>query len=195
MFQIDFKRLIALLLPMSLRQPLIFGLLRAGVSGVESVYGNFTAARKEHNFRLTHNGQVCYLRGMLNYYFGPGFRIVTREQEGEWLYAITEAGQEIPRAVTESGSDEPVPVLYSERHLNAAENDFDVLYPAQYADRLEEIKAMVDKYKLPTKRANYYAITGPVAPGGGRPWTQWDPNTLLNRLTTNPNEYRAIFND
>lgn len=93
MFEIDFKRLIALLLPMSLRRPLIFGVLRAGVSGVERVYKDFMAARKEHNFRLTHNGQVCYLRGVLNYCFGPGFKIGSIKQEGEWLYAVTEAGE------------------------------------------------------------------------------------------------------
>lgn len=178
---------------MQLRQPLIFGLLRAGVSGVESVFDRFTEARKEHNFRLTHNGQVCYLRAMLNYYFGPGFRIATHEQEGEWLYAITETpGDDIVRAVTEQGGGKDMPILYSERLLNAAENDFDVLYPEQYADRLEEIKAMVDKYKLPTKRANYYAITAPATPGNVASWT---PDTLLNQLTTKKDEYRAIFND
>lgn len=74
MFEIGFKRLVALLLPMSLRRPLIFGVLRAGVSGVERTYKDFMAARKDHNFRLTHNGQVCYLQGVLNYCFGRGFK-------------------------------------------------------------------------------------------------------------------------
>ena len=66
MFKIDFKRLAAIMLPISLRRPLVFGLLRAGLVGVERVYKEFKEARKGHNFRLTHNGQVCYLRGMLH---------------------------------------------------------------------------------------------------------------------------------
>lgn len=48
-----------------------------------------------------------------------------------------------------------MPVLYSEQMLNAAQNDFVVFVPGIYWTRLEEIKAMVDRYKLVTKRAHY----------------------------------------
>lgn len=153
MFEIDFKRLVALLLPMSLRRPLIFGVLRAGVSGVERTYKDFMAARKDHNFRLTHNGQVCYLQGVLNYCFGRGFKIGSIKREGDWLYAVTGTGENITLASTEEGKG--VPVLYSEQMLNAAQNDFVVFVPGIYWTRLEEIKAMVDRYKLVTKRAHY----------------------------------------
>lgn len=164
MFEIDFKRLIALLLPTALRRPLIFGLLRAGVEAVERVNGEFKNMRAGHVFRLTHNGQVCYLRGALNERFGPGFRIYDMLREGEWLYAVTESGEGIPVAVTESG--EGVPVLYSESRLNEAQNDFEVCVPARYWERLEEIKAMVDSYKLVTKRAHYRKISNPVTVTG-----------------------------
>ena len=60
MFEIDFKRLVALLLPTVLRRPLIFGLLRAGVEAVERVNSEFKSVRAGHVFRLTHNGQVCF---------------------------------------------------------------------------------------------------------------------------------------
>lgn len=176
MFEMDFKRLVALLLPMSLRRPLIFGMLRAGVSGVERVYKDFMGRRKEHNFRLTHNGQVCYLRGVLNYYFGPGFKIGNIKQEGEWLYAVTEAGENITLAVSEEGKG--VPVLYSEQMLNAAQNDFVVFVPDRYWPRLEEIKAMVENYKLVTKRAHYVKTGNPVDTNTAPVWT---PN-VFNRL-------------
>lgn len=182
MFDIDFKRLVALLLPMSLRRPLIFGVLRAGVAGVERVYKDFATARTEHNFRLTHNGQVCYLRATLNYYFGSGFRIGNIKQEGEWLYAVTEdGGENIPLAVTEEGKG--VPVLYSEQILNAAQNDFVVFVPGAYWSRLEEIKAMVDRYKLVTKRAHYIQTGNPVVivPGPGIRQS-WSPD-VFNNLT------------
>ena len=58
MFEIDFKRLIVLLLPSWLRRPLIFGLLRAGAVGVERVYGEFTNARAGHIFRLDRKSVV-----------------------------------------------------------------------------------------------------------------------------------------
>ena len=156
MFEIDFKRLIALLLPSWLRRPVIFGILRAGAVGVESVYGEFKAMRSGHVFRLTHNGQVCYLRGVLNHYFGGGFDIGSMEQDGEWLYAVTENSGQIPVAVKEPGPG--VPVLYSEQALNMAQNDFIVLVPSMAWSRLAEIEAMVDKYKLITKRAHYVKI-------------------------------------
>ncbi len=181
MFEIDFKRLVALLLPMSLRRPLIFGVLRAGVSGVERGYKDFMAVRKEHNFRLTHNGQVCYLRGALNYYFGPGFKIGNIRQEGDWLYAVTETGENITLAVTEEGKG--VPVLYSEQMLNAAQNDFVVFVPGIYWVRLEEIKAMVDRYKLVTKRAHYIKTNSQYSVNQGlEVVTTWSPN-VFNQLT------------
>lgn len=77
MFEIDFKRLVALLLPTVLRRPLIFGLLRAGVEAVEKVNSEFKSVRAGHVFRLTHNGQVCYLRGALNERFGPASAFMT----------------------------------------------------------------------------------------------------------------------
>lgn len=160
MFEIDFKRLVALQLPTMLRRPLIFGLLRAGVVAVERVYGEFTKARAEHVFRLTHNGQVCYLRAMLNHYFGGGFSIGNMEQEGEWLYAVTEKGEQIPVAKAEPGPD--IPVVYSEQALNAAQNDFVVYVPARAWAKLAEIEAMVDSYKLITKRAHYVKVGNPV---------------------------------
>lgn len=163
MFEIDYKRLIALLLPSWLRRPLIFGLLRAGAVGVERVYGEFTKVRAGHIFRLTHNGQVCYLRGVLNNSFGGGFKIGSIEQEGEWLYAVTENGEQIPVAVREPGPG--VPVLYSEQVLNMAQNDFIVFVPARAWPRLAEIEAVVDKYKLITKRAHYIKTGDPVIIG------------------------------
>ena len=159
MFEIDFKRWIALLLPTMLRRPLIFGRLRAAVGAVERLYAEFCEMRAGHVFRLTHNGQVCYLRGVLNYKFGGGFSIGTMKQEGEWLYAVTEDGEQIPVAKTEAGKG--VPVLYSEQALNMAQNDFVVYVPARAWNRLQEIEAMVDSYKLVTKRAHYIKISAP----------------------------------
>lgn len=66
MFEIDLKRFVLQLLPTFYRQPLIFGLLRAALVGLQAVYDQFAEARAAHTYRLTHNGQVCYLRAVLN---------------------------------------------------------------------------------------------------------------------------------
>ncbi len=162
-FKIDYERLIVLLLPTFLRRPVLYGVLRSAASPLVSLYDRFCAARDEHNYRLTHNGQVCYLRACLNYYFKSRlgkFDIISVEREGEWLYAITETGERVPLTLSEDNTSdgENVPVVYNELTLNSAQNEFVVSVPADlYDTSLEEIKALVDRYKLISKRAIYMA--------------------------------------
>lgn len=110
MFEIDLKKLILQLLPTFYRQQLIFGVLRAALGGLQAVYDAFTEARAAHIYRLTHNGQVCYLRAVLNDAFkspsGTKFEILTIERDGDWLYAITEAGSRIAIATAEDSFNE-----------------------------------------------------------------------------------------
>lgn len=162
MFTIDYKRLALQLLPYHLRKPLLFGLLRAALAPFESLYSCFLSARSEHIYRLTHNGQVCYLRACLNDHFkstgGGKFEIMSVVREGEWLYAISETGEKIPLTLGEDNDSdtENVPVVYNELMLNEAQNDFVVSVPADiYDTQLEAVKALVDKYKLISKRAIY----------------------------------------
>ena len=173
MFEIDFKRLVLQLLPTFYRQQLIFGVLRAALGGLQSVYDDFMAARRAHIYRLTHNGQVCYLRAVLNDAFisgnGTKFDILTIERDGDWLYAITEAGSRITLAASEDRYNDKgeyqddhtaVPVLSNEAILTMEQNEFIVAVPADlYNTSLSDIKALVDRYKLVSKRANYIQIS------------------------------------
>lgn len=162
-FSIDYNRLVALLLPTFLRRPVLFGLLRAAVNPLNDLYGRFCTAREEHNYRLSHNGQVCYLRACLNDHFKSRmgtFDIITVERVGEWLFAVTENGEKIPVIIGEDNTDEDenVPIVYNEALLNSEQNEFIVSVPADiYESSLEEVKALVNKYKLITKRATYVA--------------------------------------
>ena len=173
MFEIDLKRLVLQLLPTFYRQPLIFGLLRAALVGLQAVYDQFTEARAAHIYRLTHNGQVCYLRAVLNDTFksptGVKFDIQTIERDGDWLYAVTEAGKRITLASPEDRYNDKgeyqddhtaVPVLTNEEKLTAQQNYFLVAVPSDlYNASLTEIAALVDKYKLVSKRAIYTPIS------------------------------------
>lgn len=162
-FKIDYNRLVVLLLPTFLRRPVLFGLLRAAVYPVTMLYERFCEARREHIYRLTHNGQVCYLRACLNDNFKSrmgAFDIVTVEREGEWLYAVTEHGERVPITISEDNTSEVenVPVVYNELSLNTEQNEFIVSVPADlYDTSLDEIKALVNQYKLISKRAIYVA--------------------------------------
>ena len=163
-YNINFSRLLINMLPTFLRQPVIYGILYAAGKVLGLTYKDFTTARKEHNYKLTHNGQVCYLRAALNDAFGGGFDILEVERRGEWLYAITEDGSGILLSVGEGGNaaevegGQKVPLVYNEALLNAAQNSFIVSVPYSiYQTRLPAVAALVDKYTLISKRAIYVA--------------------------------------
>ncbi|MBQ3563249.1 MAG: hypothetical protein IJA21_01410 [Clostridia bacterium] len=162
-FKIDYNRLVVLLLPTFLRRPVLFGFLRAAVWPLEQLYNKFRTARGEHNYRLTHNGQVCYLRACLNDHFKSNmgvFDIISVEREGEWLFAVTETGERVPITISEDNisGTENVPIVYNELMLNTEQNEFIVSVPADiYDTALEEVKALVNQYKLISKRAIYVA--------------------------------------
>lgn len=153
------------LLPTFLRQPVIYGILHAGAQVLHKMtYQSFTEARSKHNYKLNHNGQVCYLRAVLNDTFGGGFDILEIERRGDWLYAITESGTGILLTVGESGNaigvegGQKVPLVYNEALLNASQNSFIVSVPFSiYQTNLPAVAALVDKYKLISKRAIYVA--------------------------------------
>lgn len=166
MFRIDFDRLIALLLPTFLRRPVIYSVLHAAVSQLKVLYESFCTARKEHNYHLTHNGQVCYLQAVLNDHFKSSMgsiEIVTAESDGEWLYAISESGVQIPLVISEdhnAADGAKVALLSDEAYLNIPQNEFIVSVPADiYDSSLKDIEALVNKYKLITKRAIYVSKT------------------------------------
>ena len=162
-FKIDYNRLVVLLLPTFLRRPVLFGLLRAAVYPVTMLYERFCEARREHIYRLTHNGQVCYLRACLNDHFKSNmgmFDIISVERGGEWLFAVTEKGERVPITISEDNTSETenVPIVYNELMLNTEQNEFIVSVPADiYDTALEEVKALVNQYKLISKRAIYVA--------------------------------------
>ena len=82
------------------------------------------------------------------------------ERGGEWLFAVTEKGERVPITISEDNISETenVPVVYNELILNAEQNEFIVSVPADiYDTALEEVKALVNQYKLISKRAIYVA--------------------------------------
>lgn len=155
---IDYHRLAAIMLPTRLRHPLLFALLRAAIAPLRSLHADFMAARESHNFRASHNGQVCRLRGALNDLYDERQRRITLgtvEREGDWLYAVSESGERIPVLDGHDGL-----TLTSEQIITAPQNDFAVFLPADiYNTCLDRVKQTVNDYKLPPKRALYFSFS------------------------------------
>ena len=68
-YRLNYARLAVLLLPTMLRKSAFVAFLRAIFSQFELI--PFLRFRETTNYRLTHNGQICYLRAMLNDRFDP----------------------------------------------------------------------------------------------------------------------------
>lgn len=70
-YEVNIKRFALLLLPTFWRKPLLATLAYAMVSPLGYLHTRFVLFRRDTVYRLTHNGQVCYLRAVLNDQFDP----------------------------------------------------------------------------------------------------------------------------
>lgn len=190
------------MLPTFLRRRRIFAFCRALCSplycGVEGLYNRFLQKRGDHIFSLSHNGQVCYIRAALNYAFGlsKGFEIDDADSyQGEWVFAKDASMTQQLTAVDEhrnpelageeTSPDYPMPLLSDEAKLTMAHNSFIVRVPSNiYTTQLDKVKAIVDRYRLPSKTP-IYVITNSsneqsgLSINGGRPRWQW-PLSIVN---------------
>ena len=76
-YEVNIKRFALLLLPTFWRKPLLATLAYAMVSPLGYLHTRFVLFRRDTVYRLTHNGQVCYLRAVLNDQFDPIQRRIT----------------------------------------------------------------------------------------------------------------------
>jgi hypothetical protein len=156
LFQINYKKLIFVLLPGYLRSKTIGALMVSAVQPLISLYNQFVSIRDQHNYKLSHNGQVCYLRALLNDSFqdrNASFEIDDIETDGEWQFCFTEESynQFFAPAAPE------VEILYTVPAIISGTANFLVIIPNNLTgvDTLNQIKSLVNEYKLVSKKAFY----------------------------------------
>lgn len=158
-YNVNIKRLALLTLPTWLRRPLCGALIYAGVSPLGRLLQELRAFRRTTHYRLSHNGQVCKLRGVLNDEFDPGFRrieIEDRESSGEreasriWR---RETGRWVMLPRRGSGAVS----IHREGFSGTSGYDFWVTVPGDIMTTEKEtrLRAIVNMYKLAAKR---YAV-------------------------------------
>lgn len=74
MFNIDLKKLALWLIPTWLRQPTMLVIVMAVTWPLRQVYNSFLLFTEAKLYRLSHNGQVCYLEAVLNDAFDATLR-------------------------------------------------------------------------------------------------------------------------
>lgn len=161
-FNVDFERLATILLPPTLRRGVLQAFASAVGSGfniIHSALYSFHCARPTGmRYRLTHNGQICYLKTVLNDYFDPEERriFIADAESNAQLYTFhtseLEAQSYLSTHTTYADEDEPPVYAFLITEVMTDDSpDFAVVCPAELINRETTITSVVDKYKLVTK--------------------------------------------
>lgn len=151
-FNPDIDRLAALLLPTFLRTRFNYALTRALLQPVSTLLDVFNANRSRNLYNLSHNGQVCYLRALLNDTFDVSLRRIiiddTMRYDWSWIY---------PEATDRPMWLAPIAIgtvrIASEQYTNDEGTDFTIIVPSDISrDIIPQMISLVNYYKLAGKR-------------------------------------------
>lgn len=149
-YDIDYRKLAVLLLPMCLRRQGIIALVRAFVSPLGTLSENFGDFRSRKNYRLTHNGQTCYLRAVLNDEFDAEQRRITiDDNESTSLALILKRRTVNTLRVPRRGS---LLRVYRRGWEVSGDVGFAVHVPIELESRGRELRAVINTYKLASKK-------------------------------------------
>ena len=152
---IDFKKLADMVLPTFLRPDINVLFIKTFMPAITNLQDRFFTVREANLYRLNHNGQVCYLRKVLNDAFSSrnkDFIILDYIPNGKWVYAYDDALRDTQLMIT----DLPETLIYSDEVIGDYAN-FIVKIPMNLKsdDNLNRIKSLVNSYKLLSKKAIY----------------------------------------
>lgn len=150
-FNVNWPRLALLNTPTFLREEVMklwMSLLLSPVSQVHYWWVNY---RAENIYKLAHNSQKCYLRGALNDRFDRQLRRIRIDDGNAFKrkYIYTD-GEEKPKFLGTM-------FLYDDSDYADTGVDFIVVVPAGLQYSVYEMKALIDFYRLASKR--YKIIT------------------------------------
>ena len=159
-YKLNFARLAVLLLPSILRKPVFTSFLRAMYAQLD--FSSFADFRENKNYRLTHNGQVCYLRKMLNDRFDPnvGERPEDKRRrieigDGEEMQPTFVYWREKQQFVGVPIRDNSALVVSWRGTVASGGYDFTVRVPQEVYDDTEKMAIMpplIYEYKLASKQ-------------------------------------------
>ena len=157
LFQISITKLGISLLPTKMRMASKVEFLRILLFPLQVVQNTFFANRDKTIYMLSHNGQVCKLRAVLNDAFPTREKTFLIEDalgaSGEWKYARYEERLYEQLFIP----DEPNSILIYDEERMTKFADFVVKIPSglQSNDNMNTIRALVNTYKLTSKKAIY----------------------------------------
>lgn len=150
-YEIDFDRLVGLLLPVGLRKLALVNFIQTLLRPVKDLNYTWRQRREDDLYKLRHNSQVCYLRAALNDQFDPGQRRIKilGPYKHDPLYIYTEAEQK-PKFLNTI-------YLYDKSAYSDTGVDFIVQVPNDLVFDQYAMRYVIDFYKMVTMR--YRIIT------------------------------------
>lgn len=150
-FNIDYGKLVKLLLPVKLRQPVAIAWLRALTWPVQQLYTTFKNNRSANLYRLKITSQVVYLQRLLNDRYDVADRRIqivdAAFHDPLWLFTDDE---EKPIWMYTDEENQPL-WLFRDQETNVDPADFNIKIPADIQFKEPELRAMIDANKLPGK--------------------------------------------
>lgn len=155
-YRLSMRRLVVLLLPIWLRVPSVVAILQAATAPLQRHLRELRDCRNTTTYRLTHNGQTCKLRGMLNDEFDREMRrIVVRDAEADASLAVRVflRTEQRPK-FTNSRQVEINTILNRRGYTGSTGTDFVIEIPAEVLKAIDvkRLAAMVNSYKLAGRR-------------------------------------------
>lgn len=149
-FNINWSRLVIGLLPIALRKKLIISFLNSCIEPLKTDYKAFLVFKKDSEYRVRHNSQVCSLQAVLNDKFDNALRRIKVQnippKQLPWIYYVEDNK---PLFIYEEADEKPVFIYNREDYYN--EFDFEVLVPVALMASENQIIAQINYYKLFSK--------------------------------------------
>lgn len=158
-WQIDFRKFGIMMLPSFLRKERAVALLSALTLPIARLSERRLSARQSDLYALSHTGQVCSLRAVLNDAFGyirtNGFEIRDVQSAGSYIIVYQESESNLYRHVILS--DENTPMLYAEKQITVMAHFAVMVPPAVWADEclMSRVRAIVERYRLVSRLPIY----------------------------------------
>lgn len=158
-YNIDYSRLVALLLPIRRRTSAMLHWLLSLIEPVAQLHIQFLRYRDVTNYKLEHTSQVFSLEDVLNDAFDASQRRIFIE-DGIYTFPVWfyDRADDKPVLFFNRADDEKVR-FYDRKALGKLDVDFTVVLPAGLAISdagMIRLNALVDFYKLPDKT---YTVT------------------------------------
>jgi hypothetical protein len=152
-FDINYSKLLRLLLPTMLRRRTLLALLSPPFSYINRLHQAFRANREVNLYNLQITPQICYLEKMLNDRYDVSARNIyikdsyTDYKPGTYIYIDAE-NKQLPIFLD---SENRPKYLFDSSEMSTGGIDFIVCVPDSVAFDMEEMKALVNAYKLASK--------------------------------------------